>query len=396
MLDFVKLLPHIREMVVEIADLRPQLDEAAALAASALVNVAAGDWEALSERIQRLPVSHLMATFLEPPDIRPRAPEKPGRHIVVSVDGSQIPADRHEIAHCYLINVGTVFLPYGSDSRVRLDSEPRLYFREDELLEEFDGELQPVTPRRIASRRLQAECRALGSLVEEAAGQGVPAVALVDGTLILWTLEAETPPVQSEVLADFEALLDRARELRIPVAGYISRPGSSDVVNTLKAWSCGLEKAACKLKCSSGRASPSDAPCHPLQKTSDLAVFGRVLAEGQRSALFGSQSKILAKLEPANRIYFFYLDTGKEVARVEIPAWAASDDELLERVHSVVLDQVDKGLGYPRALIEAHEKAVVRAPERSAFFQFIQREMMLKRVPVSGKRKLASKRSPSV
>ena len=392
MLDFVKLLPHIREMVAEQARLRPFMDGGAESARDAMEALAKSDWQAVSTKIRSLPLSHLMATFAEPPDSRTSRPRKPGHHTVVATDGSQIPADRHEIVFCYLLNVGTVYLPYGAPDDTLLSSFPTLRFREEDLLEDQDGELQTITPKRIASRRLQAECQALMELIERAAARGEPAVALMDGTLILWSLEAESAGIRREILGEFNRLLTRARELRIPVAGYISRPGSSDVVNSLRTWRCGF----CPVNCSAGRNGPESAPCRDLQRTTDLMLFSHSLGEGQRSALFGSQSKILRDLPEPNRIQFFYLDTGKEIARVEIPVWVGEDQELLELVHGVVLDQVDKGLGYPRALIEAHEKAVVRAPERAAFFQFVQREMAQARIPTSVTQKQSSKRLRSV
>src|SRR5688572_27153037 len=102
-------------MVAEQAHLRPQLDQAADAAHEALLSIGNDDWKAVSNRIGSLPVSHLMATFLEPPNLRRSSPGRPGPHTVIAADGSQIPADRHEIAFCYVINVGTVLFPYGSE-----------------------------------------------------------------------------------------------------------------------------------------------------------------------------------------------------------------------------------------------------------------------------------------
>ena len=263
-------------------------------------------------------------------------------------------------------------------------------------MEEFEGEVQAITPRRIATRRLQAECRAMTALIQESAAKSRPAVALMDGTLILWSLETEPDSIKEEALGEFEEMLGVARANGVPVAGYISRPGSSEVLNSLRALACGLEKAECRLKCAAGRAARAESPCSPLQRITDLLLFNHTLRDGQRSALFGSQSKILRKLAPENRILFFYLDSGKETARIEIPAWVSENQSLLDLVHMVVYDQAQKGLGYPRALTEAHELAVVRGPERAAFFQFVQREMALRHVPAVTTRKAVSKRSRSV
>jgi hypothetical protein len=42
-------------------------------------------------------------------------------------------------------------------------------------------------------------------------------------------------------------------------------------------------------------------------------------------------------------------------------------------VASLVLDQCMKGLGYPIALAEAHEQAVVKGPDRDFFYHLIQK-----------------------
>ena len=69
--------------------------------------------------------------------------------------------------------------------------------------------------------------------------------------------------------------------------------------------------------------------------------------------------------------HFFYLHTGYEIARVEIPAWIASDDAAVSLVARMLLDQSIKGRGYPVVLAEAHEQAVVKGPDRDFFYQMI-------------------------
>jgi hypothetical protein len=43
---------------------------------------------------------------------------------------------------------------------------------------------------------------------------------------------------------------------------------------------------------------------------------------------------------------------------------------------SLVVAQVQKGYGYPVALAEAHNQAVVRGGDRSRFFALLEREMV--------------------
>jgi hypothetical protein len=87
-------------------------------------------------------------------------------------------------------------------------------------------------------------------------------------------------------------------------------------------------------------------------------------------------------------IYFCYLHVGTEVARVEVPRWVVADVDQGERALAMVLAQVQKGYGYPVALAEAHNQAVVRGGDRHRFFALLERELIragLKNVGVSAK-----------
>ena len=66
-------------------------------------------------------------------------------------------------------------------------------------------------------------------------------------------------------------------------------------------------------------------------------------------------------------------NTGGEISRVEVPQWVWEDEPLMERLHAALWDQCDSGRGYPMVLSEAHEAAVVRGPDREAFYTLIDR-----------------------
>jgi hypothetical protein len=92
-----------------------------------------------------------------------------------------------------------------------------------------------------------------------------------------------------------------------------------------------------------------------------------------------------------HRISAFYLDSGRETVRIEVPEWVAKNPEMLDMVHAVCFDQASKGRGYPIALSEAHEHAVVRGPERSMFYQAIERSFVKHGAKVSYSMKRRSK-----
>ncbi|MCS7225323.1 MAG: DNA double-strand break repair nuclease NurA, partial [Armatimonadetes bacterium] len=90
------------------------------------------------------------------------------------------------------------------------------------------------------------------------------------------------------------------------------------------------------------------------------------------------------------------LHTGGEIARIEIPAWVAEDTDQVNLVHGIVLDQVRKGNGYPIALTEAHQLAVVRPEEREFFLNLLSLAMEQQGVPPNVSAKYLSKRRAPV
>src|SRR5439155_8175704 len=99
--------------------------------ARALFRSLAPDWQKLADQARRSPVS--AAAPREPLDAVHRRPQAPAAYEALATDGSTIEPDRHGPAMCALINVGRVRIRYGADPDATLNSEPRLYFRSDEL-----------------------------------------------------------------------------------------------------------------------------------------------------------------------------------------------------------------------------------------------------------------------
>jgi len=121
-------------------------------------------------------------------------------------------------------------------------------------------------------------------------------------------------------------------------------------------------------------------------------LFSDVLETGERSAIFISPSRI-QKRYGAHQIYFFYLRVSDEVARVEIPRWVATDENLLSLTHALILDQCRRGQEYPVALSEAHEKAVVTMADRDNFWQVVESSLEEERMSTLGSAKSRSKRT---
>jgi hypothetical protein len=125
----------------------------------------------------------------------------------------------------------------------------------------------------------------------------------------------------------------------------------------------------------------------------DRELFYSILGDGERSALFTSQSSIVQRHYGEHRVYFFYLRVDDEIARLEIPQWVAMDESRLNLAHSLVFDQCRRGQDYPVALSEAHEKAVVTMADRENFWQLVESSLVEERLPTPGSAKSRSKRT---
>ena len=323
------------------------------------------------------------------------APPLPPEFIILATDGSHIDVDRHKSTRCYLINIGTAVLNYGAVPDAALDSFPHLYSEDEDLVivpAGVKGREQPIEGALLGIKRAVEECRQLAKLAAELP-QDSPSLALLDGSLILWGLEAY-PEFVAEALLDrgFLSYLEELRKLnngkRLALASYISFTRSTDVVNVLRLAICPYEFPDCDRYCPTG-----EKDCDRVAGVQDRELFSNLLGRGERSAVFISQSSVVQKRYGAHQVYFFYLRLDDEVARVELPQWVAMDEGLLGLVHSLVLDQCRRGQGYPVALSEAHEKAVVTGTDREQFWQLVESSLLDERLPTPTSAKSFSKRT---
>lgn len=349
------------------------------------------EWEALAARADAATSGPLRALPTTDPRGVHTAPPRPPTVTVVATDGSQIFPDRHVEPACYLLNVGRVALHYGTLDPPLIAAEPTLRYRQadlDSLTEDDDPTSAPdFTAEVVSALRDELELRWLFDTAHDERRSGRPIVALADGTLIRWMLRGmKNRALEDTLIARYVAELERFRAHGIPVASFVSRPGNAEVVNLLRLH----------------RGEPDWDPLpDSLRGLLDRHVFERTLAPGQRSALFLSRSKVLDHYGP-HRIAAFYVHLRTahgpgEVGRVEMPLWATEQPGWTDLVHAVVLDQAEKGGGYPIVLQEAHQRAVVRAEETEIFHRILARTVRAAggNVPTySGK--AASKRAPRV
>ncbi|MBA7524010.1 hypothetical protein ES705_16147 [subsurface metagenome] len=350
----------------------------------------------LTRKIAASKTTWLVAGLVDGLDPHYKASPTPTEFTIIATDGSHIDVDRHKSTRCYLINIGTVILHYGASPGATLDSFPYLYSGDKELViapTNVKGREQPIEGTLLGIKRSVDECHQLVELAAELP-QDSPALALLDGSLILWGLEAY-PEFVTEALLNkgFLGYLDDMRKLnngkKLALASYISLPRSTDVVNALRVALCPHDPADCDRYCPPNKTRECDA----VAGIQDRELFSNLLSQGERSAVFTSQSSIVQKHYGRHQVYFFYIQVDDEISRVEIPQWVAMDENLLNLVHTLVLDQCQRGQGYPVALSEAHEKAVVTGVDREEFWQLVESFLVEEHLPTLSSAKSRSKRT---
>jgi len=297
-------------------------------------------------------------------------------YVALSVDGSQIYPDRHNILSCFLINTGSVVLPYALENkRVQLFSDPTVFAGVDE-------HQQPFTTDGVNCKRQELELRAgfeLGKRIKHEYGEDVTSLLLFDGSLIFWHLSSKEIEVRDQFLNAYLTLLDELYHEKIAVCWYISMPKSKELMSLVRLYLCNFDVSHKELY-------------ESVDSVIDSGIMYSVLEPYTRSIVFSNHSSISSYYPAHVRPFFFYVHTGNEIGRVEIPAWIAQDECAVDKVAQIVIDQCIKGGGYPVALAEAHEQAVVKGPDREFFYHFLQKMGMERKHAQSISRKSLKKR----
>ena len=354
------------------------------------------DFNNLKRKIASSRTTWLVAGLVDGLDRHYQPPPAPTEFTVLATDGSHIDVDRHRSTRCYLINIGSVVLDYGKSPSATLDSFPGLYSEDEDLViapTGVKGREQLIEGTLLGIKRSVDECHQLAQLAAELP-PGSSSLALLDGSLILWGLEAYPEFVAEALLTQgFLSYLDEIKKLgkdkRLALASYISFPRSTDVVNTLRVALCPQDILDTDLHCKTCETRE----CDEVAGVRDRELFLNLLGRGERSALFISQSSVVQKRYGEHQVYFFYLRLDDEIARVEVPRWVARDEGRLNLAHSLVLDQCQRGQGYPVALSEAHEQAVVTAADRENFWQLVESSLVEEHLPTLTSAKSFSKRT---
>ncbi|MBX9942348.1 MAG: DNA double-strand break repair nuclease NurA [Candidatus Obscuribacterales bacterium] len=317
--------------------------------------------------------------------------EESESYIAVGVDGSQIMSSHHEVSTAYLLNAGVAAIDYSGSAR--LFSEPRLYARPDDLYPLVDRRRVHIDELYVALERSLFELEILfrECLLEKKTGKE-KVLALVDGSLLSWSLEKMPVGYQEAYLHKQETIFDNFAAAQIPCIGYISKSRSADLVNALRVSICPYELSHCQAHCAGAGLNEEAFPCSSIWPLSDRLIYSRLLRRGELSSVFASQASVSKLFKAENQICFAYLSGLSEVARLEFPRFVFDDGELFQFALRAVMSQCNKGFGYPVVLSEAHNQAVIRGVERDRFFELIAKRMLGLGVGLSSSPKEQKKR----
>ena len=296
-------------------------------------------------------------------------PTLPCQATILAADGSQINPDRHIEVNFCLINVGAIQMELNSPATPEISIQSRLAY-DDELSTEsgFLTDAELALARDLNERQ---------RLVELAAGAKTPVISFTDGPLELWGgREGESHSEFQKSLELYIDTLNQLRTLKVTTAGYVDKPGAALVVRLLE------------VALASEQELPDIKKCYPFRGIIDIDLFRGLIGPGERSAVFAIQSRLAPFYRDDLALHFFYLNLGKPdhpwLARVEIPAWVAHDQHMVDNLHAILVQQcqIMGKRPYPYLLHRAHEAAVVSMEEKEQVTQMIVHELRRRGVDI--------------
>src|SRR5437879_5465232 len=142
---------------------------------------------------------------------------KPNAYTAIAVDGSQIYPDRHQGTGCFLLNIGSAAITYGTSSSVHFTCEPYVFAQGQE------GEASTAMPEMVDCLRQEYEL-AGGIRLSSAERTTEQQLLLFDGSLIFWHLVGQSDEIKKRYMHSYCQLLEQLYHHKKMVAWYISLP----------------------------------------------------------------------------------------------------------------------------------------------------------------------------
>ncbi len=259
-------------------------------------------------------------------------------YTVIGIDGSQIYPDRHRgNRSLFLLNIGGCTIIYRQkESDAFFFSEPGLY-DSDEMFSDVGTSTKSSTLIDL-EREAQELNHYITVINQHTQAQEDPLVCLLDGSLIFYNLQHTSDIIRTNFFNRFMNTFSIFHANKLLHAAYISLPQNHDLADHF----------------------------------ADTDLMTTILKPGQRSGLFPCIYDQRCIYPEPLKPWFFYLHTGHEIGRIEVPTWIAQKSDLVEIISCVVMDQCTKGYGYPVVLAEAHQQAVVTAHDQELFYQILE------------------------
>ncbi len=367
-IDFQQVRKQVIEMGIQAPQRAEFLRKTREEADSVLQSVTE-DMEALQSKVTAAITANPNLRCAVPKDERldfhKASPSLPEKITLLAADGSQINPDRHASVDYCLVNVGAIQMQHGDSAAPLTTVQTQLF---------YDTEMH-LAGSRISERMvaLMRDLRERELLSELAEGLTTPLITLTDGPLELWVgreagLEARE---YEEKFKEYLRALRRLHHLQAATAGYIDKPRGDLLVRLLEIATLPqdeIDKAGREYR--------------PYLYITDADIFKRHLAPGERSAVFGIQSRSADQYTAELALHFFYLNVGPHArnpypVRVEIPAWVAEDAQMLDDLHAILVHQcqIMGGRTYPYILHRSHEVAVVTQDEKAQVENMIALEL---------------------
>jgi hypothetical protein len=243
----------------------------------------------------------------------------------------------------------------------------------------------------VGLRRVEKELEAVRAFLKRRAGwrgrkERVP-VAFFDGTLLLSTsrVRGETLKANPYITAIVETV-KLSRETRVPLVGYIDQSYARDVARMIDVIARRRTQTPTVFDAQIFSAAAEAGAAALFARWGDRSVFCECLREGLTEEFRDEAGEPL--------VGFLYLQTtapGSTPARLDIPAWVADEDGLIEDIVDAVRAECVVGNGYPYALETADEAAVITLRDREQFLRAVQDFAEANELPFRVSRKAVSK-----
>ena len=288
---------------------------------------------------------------------------------VFSTDGSTLEADRELPIEFAAINIGYVNINYGNDPKAEFDSA--LNFYPDPKIREIDSRVLSDVNSMSALRHVM-EMEYLADRMDAFRTDAIK-LGFIDGNFYpnFALSHINNNSLKQLLLKRLKVVAEKVISLAKDNAYIISYNSSPKSVHI-------TSKMDTKIS--------SD--------FRDSEIFTELLEDNQRSAVFNeiSENTDGKSLTP---VTFIYLNNSYEIAKVEFIKDTINKDAM-DKIHTLVLSQVQKGNGYPKILIESHEQAVISQSDRKSISILTERELNANNLKYTTTQKYQSKQSRNI